>query len=246
MPKKNRIKVENLSRFMAYILGHRPYEFGLVPDEEGYVSYKELLWAIHEEPGWSYVRQGGINEILLGKERDLFQSEGNRIRAVERHWRLDLERPSRPIPKILFMGARRRAHPVVLDKGLRSIEGVYHVLSPERKMAERIGKRRDQKPVILEIMSGTAQKEGIMFYAFGDLFLASEIPARYIAGPPLPKDVIKVREEKAREKPEPLSAFQAGTFVLDLNRDMDRSRRGKGRKKKGWKEEAKRQRKRKG
>ncbi|MFC1869324.1 RNA 2'-phosphotransferase [Thermodesulfobacteriota bacterium] len=244
MPKKNRIKIENIGRLMVYILGHRPYEFGLVPDTEGFVTYKELVWAIHEEPGWGYVRQGNINEILSGKDRALFQSEGNRIRAVDKRWKLDLDRPAQSLPKILFTGIRRKAHPVVLEKGLRLIEGECHVLSPGRKMAERIGKRRDQEPVLVEVMSGTALKEGVVFYPFGDLFLAREVPARYIAGPPVPKDFIKAREEKAKEKLEPFPAFQAGTFVLDINRDMDRSRKAGGRKKKGWKEETRRHRKR--
>ena len=54
---------------MVYMLGYRPDEFGLVPDPEGYIPYKNLLQAIHEEPGWGYVRQGHFNEILMGWEQ---------------------------------------------------------------------------------------------------------------------------------------------------------------------------------
>ena len=50
MPKKNKRKVTNLSRLMSYVLGNRPDEFGLVPDKEGYITVKELLKAINEEP----------------------------------------------------------------------------------------------------------------------------------------------------------------------------------------------------
>jgi putative RNA 2'-phosphotransferase len=67
MPNGGKIRREDLSRLMIYILGYRPDEFGLVPDPGGYVRYKELLQAIHEEPGWGYVRQSHFNEILMGK-----------------------------------------------------------------------------------------------------------------------------------------------------------------------------------
>ena len=76
------IKVENLSRFLIYILGLRPYEFGLVPDMDGFVMHKELLQALHEEEGWRYVRESHINEVLMGKDRLLFHTEGNRIRVL--------------------------------------------------------------------------------------------------------------------------------------------------------------------
>ena len=76
MRKKNLIKTKNLSRLMTYIMGYRPYEFGIIPDAEGFFPFKELLRAIHEEPGWGYVRQGHINEVLLGEDRELFQAEG--------------------------------------------------------------------------------------------------------------------------------------------------------------------------
>jgi putative RNA 2'-phosphotransferase len=240
VPKKNLIKAENLCRLMIYMLGHRPYEFGLVPDTEGFVPCKELLKAINEEPGWGYVRQGNINEVLSGKERALFLSDGKRIKTADRHWGLDLGRPALSLPKILFFGIRRKAHPVVMEKGLRKIEGLYYALSPEREMAQRIGMRHDQRPVLLEIMAGVAQKEGGLFYSFGDLFLTPEISVGHIAGPPVPKDIKKAREEKPVKVRETLPAFQAGTFAMDMKRDMDQSRRQAGRKKKGWKEEVRR------
>lgn len=246
MPKKNLLKVESLCRLMVYILGHSPYEFGLIPDPQGFVAYKDLLRVIHEEPGWTYVRQVNINEVLLGKNRNLFQSEEQRIRAIERRWVLDFEHPALSPPKILFIGIRRKAHPIVIEKGLRPIRGdKYHILSPERDMAHRIGKRLDQKPILLEIMAESAQKEGVLFHPFGDLFLATEIPAMYIAGPPVPKHVIKAREEKSQKTTKSGPDFHAGTFILDINRDMGKSHGTGGRKKKGWKEEVRRQ-KRKG
>jgi hypothetical protein len=72
LQRKSQIRVTDLSRFLIYILAHRPDEFGLVPDPIGFVSMKELLRAIHEEPGWGYVREGHLREVLIGKDRALF------------------------------------------------------------------------------------------------------------------------------------------------------------------------------
>ena len=245
MTKKNRFKVDNLSRFMIYILGHKPYEFGLVPDREGFVPFKELLWTLHEEEGWRYVRQGNINEVLLGKDRTLFETDDKGIRASDRRWHLDTETPAPSLPKILFIAVRRRAHPVVLEKGLLVNSNMYHPLTPDREMALRIGRRRDRNPVLLEVKAHRAQRSGILFYPFGPLFLAGEIPAGYISGPPVPKEVPKASVAKPDKKAEPEIDFQPGTFTLDLDRDMDVSRRAKGKKGKGWKEEARKYRRKK-
>jgi putative RNA 2'-phosphotransferase len=243
LQKKHQIKVDSLSRLLVYILGHRPDEFGLVPDSDGFVSYKELLWAIHEEPGWGYVRQGHINEVLLAKDRILFETAGDRIKVRERRWVLDLGTPSLSPPKILYTPIRRRAHAHVMEKGLKG-DG-FLALSSDQDLVLRIGRRKDQKPVLLEIMTEPAMEHGVLFYAFGDLFLATEIPARFISGQPVTQEFREAKEavhKKAKPKP---PDFAPGTFVMDMDRDPDLSRRAQGKKRHGWKEKARKERRRK-
>ena len=242
MSRKNLIKTRNLSRLICYILEHKPYEFGLLPDSEGFVKYRDLLQAIHEEQGWGYVKEGNINEVLLGTDGSLFQTADDRIRSKARRWKLNLDVPCRSVPKILFTGIRRRAHPVIMEKGLIRTEGIIYLFSPDRRMAERLGKRRDNEPVILEITADSAIKKGALIYAFGDLFIAFELSPEYIAGPAVPKSVIKAKEEKAKKAKEPASDFQPGSFILDISMDPHQIKKPGGRKKKGWKEEIKRQR----
>jgi putative RNA 2'-phosphotransferase len=243
--RKDRIRVENLARLMTYMLGHRPDEFGLIPDHEGFVPIKEMLQAMHEEARWGYVRQGHINEVLLGAERSLFQPEEKRIRAVDRRWHLALDRPAQTIPRILFTPVRRRAHPHVIQKGLRSTQAKHIVLSPEKEMAIRLGKRRDQRPIVLEVLAAAAGEAGLAFYGFGDLYLSPEIPPKFIAGPPLSKEHLKTSEAEARKREQPQEQPLAGGFVLSPERDPDVSRRTKGRKDRGWKEASRRQRRQK-
>jgi len=244
--RKHKIRTDSLSRFLVYVLGHRPDEFGLVPDSDGFIPYKELLQAIHEEEGWRYVRRSHINEVLLGRDRSLFESEDERIRSVEQRWELDLHTPARFLPKILFTAVRRKAHPVVMERGLKAVEDKYLILTPVREMALRIGRRRDQAPVLLEILTESAREKRALFFSFGDLFLSPEIPAKSIAGPPLPKEMLERRKEKGKEKEKPVKeppTPTAGTFTLDPSREPDPYRKVKGKKRKGWKEAAKKMRK---
>ena len=226
---------------LVYMLGHRPDEFGLVPDNEGFIPYKELLQAMHEEEVWRYVRRSHINEVLLGKDRSLFESEDEGIRSVERRWELTPHSPARFPPKILFTAVRRKAHPVVMEKGLRAPQGRYLILTPVREMALKVGRRRDKEPVLLEILADAAKDKRTLFFSFGDLFLSPEIPPRFIAGPPLPKEMLERRKDKEKEKEKVIKVLPTpdpGTFTLDPSRDPDPYRRAKGKKKKGWKENA--------
>jgi len=244
LQKRHHIKVESLSRFMVYILGHRPDEFGLVPDTDGFVSYKELLWAIHEEPAWGYVRMGHINEVLLSKDRPLFETAGDRIKVAERRWVLDLENPHPDPPKILYTPIRRKAHAHVMEKGLKG-DG-FLALSPDQDMALRIGRRKDQKPVLLEITTDAAVAQGVRFYLLGNLFLASEIPATVIVGPPVSQEIREAKEsahKKVKVGPKPPD-FAPGTFVMQVDRDPDLSRKAQGKKRHGWKEAARKERRR--
>jgi len=248
--RRHQIKVNELSAMLVYMLGHRPAEFGIVPSRDGFVPFKELLKALHEEPGWRSVRQSHINEVLIGKDRFLFETEGGRIRTRERRWDIHLEDAFLEIlPSILLTSVRRRAHPVVMEKGVIPAPGKLLVLSADESMARRIGQRQDPKPVLLKVEAEIARREGVLFYPFDTLYLCGELPARYIAGPPVAKEALKAAPEKEAKSVEDIrlaDAFSAGTFSLDPARDPAPHRTGKGKKRKGWKESARKMRRKKG
>lgn len=230
-----------------YVLGYRPDEFGITPDGDGFVPIRELLQALHEEPPWRYVRESHVNEVLLSTHGSRFERRENEIRALERKWCFEPEASWRTLPKLLFAPVRRKAHPVAIEKGLQPPEGRRLILSPDKTMAGRIGMRRDRQPVLLEIRAGEAARNRVRFFPFGRLFLAPEVPAKYIVGPPVPSDVVE-RQAAVKAKPEPLrqakSPFPGGTFFLDPARDPDPQRRAEGKKPGGWKKEARRMRRR--
>lgn len=239
------MQVDALARFLVYVLGHRPDEFGLLPDAEGYVGLKELLKAIHEEPEWRHVRQGAVNEILMGRHRGLFALDGNRIRAVERHWQPPGSGPPSPVvPKTLYTAVRRRAHAVVMEKGLKPHQEPFLLLSEKREAALRIGRRRDPEPIVLEIRAAASTGKGGVYYAFESLFLSPAVRPEFIAGPPVAKEVLEERASRKEQKDShrvPQADFSPGTFLLEPLGDAG-SHRKKGKKGRGWKEDARRMR----
>lgn len=244
--RKTKNKLQSFARIVVYILGYRPDEFGLVPDGDGFIAFKDLIKALHEEPGWGYVRQSHINEIFTGEEKELFDWEEGKIRARKRNWKMDFSPSLDGLPKILFLGVRRKAHAHAMARGLRPTPNGHMVLARDKDMALRIGTRKDRKPVLLEIRTEQAMKEGVPFYPFEDLFLAGEIPATCISGPPLPKEAEPPQKADIKKVPEAHKEESAGTFVLDPRRDPAPYRREKGKKPKGWKEDARKLRKKRG
>ena len=225
------------------MLGQRPDEFGLIPDEKGFVPIKELLKAIHEEKDFRYVRASHINEILIGKDRYLFESTDKLIRVKEKKWQLDLTNPARLVPKILYTGVKRKTCMFISDKGLKSAINSYIILSPSKEFSEKIGKRRDPKPVVLTILASDAQSMGHTFYQFGSLFLSPEIGPDFISGYPIQKEPDHEKKKpvqtKRTSKTKPATKnLTPGSFIMDVPKDPDIHRKLKGKKKKGWKEEA--------
>ncbi len=204
----HRHQVTALSKLMSYILRHRPDEYGLVLDENGYVPIKELLQAINEEEGWSYVRRADIMEVVMTSERGRFEVDGERIRATYGHSFASpiISYEAVTPPSILYHGTRRRSYPHILQGGLAPMGRQYVHLTTTAKLALRIGRRRDPQPVLLEIAARRAAQDGIAFYQANPLiYLADHIPPAYISGPPL--DTLKAewcppKEASKRQAPQ--------------------------------------------
>ena len=230
MGKRAQIKTENLCRLIHYILGYHPYEFGLVPDLQGFIPVKNLIKGINEEKDWKHVRHGHVNEILLGPGRDLFEVTEKGIRSFKREWVLDMHHPVGSLRGPLLTPIRRRAHAHVLEKGIGSDPGRPIILTHDRDMALRIGKRKDPKPVLIEVAPQRALRAGNRLYPFGDLFLARDISANSLIGPALSKADKKMLDSKEDSNVVEIPETQAGSFLLNPARDPNRTKRGVGKK----------------
>jgi putative RNA 2'-phosphotransferase len=242
----HRHKVTALSKLMTYILQHRPDEFGLVLDLDGFISIQELRQAIAEEEGWSHVRRSHIMEVAYTSERERFEVQDDKIRAPFGHslsHRIHYE-PASP-PTILYHGTRRKSYQHILQRGLDPMgsSNVHLTTSPE--LAVRIGRRRDTQPVLLEIQARRASEDGITFYLANPLiYLAEHIPSSYINGPPISK-VLPEKKRPAKRTPEkeeepPLERELPGSVLLNVRMEpLHKKPRGRT-----WKESSRKHRRR--
>lgn len=230
-----------LARALAYILGRRPDEFGLVPDSEGYVKVKEFLKALGEEKEFRHVRKGRLDEILMTVPDPPIEIQDGRIRARDRS-RLISPCPPETWPKLLYTCIRRKAYPVVLENGVQPTALPRVLLSSDPDMARRIGHRNDASPVLLTVSVAQVREARVTVEsAGGSLYLAPMIPPDCFTGPPLDKVVESppVRESK----PEPAAPKHPGSFFPDLSRalsDEPRDKRGRQGTRPDWKRDRKR------
>ena len=231
---------KQLAKFLNYVLGRRPNEFGLVTDKEGHVKIKELIKAINEEEGLKYVRRSHINEIMITLPNHGLEVADDLIRAINRG-HLPKQTLALDPPKLLYTCVRKKAYPHVLDKGIRPTGFAKVILSSHRDLAERMGRRSDHAAVVLTVQVSHSEEKGVVFFKAGDsLFLADFIPPGCFSGPPLPKELPDTR--KADKPPKESPKMPAGSFALDLNKKEHPATPGASQKKRDKKHKQRRER----
>jgi putative RNA 2'-phosphotransferase len=250
MSRKQNHKETGLVKMLAYVLGVAPQEFGLVPDAEGWVAIKELVKAMQEEDGWRGVRDSMVRDAVNRLAPDQFELEENLIRSRERN--IPRPRPGAETPPHIFIGLRRRAWPVLKDRGLEAKNDAPLVLAKSEDFALRLGRRRDAEPVLVTVQAHQAMDQGVLFSSLGDeLFLADWIPAACLMGPPVPERIASPK--KAKPKPEkpagpvmPSPESMPGSFIVQQE-DLDKPYKRKGIDKRvKWKDERRKGSRRKG
>jgi putative RNA 2'-phosphotransferase len=214
---------EQFAKFLSYVLERRPDEFGLITDPDGYVKIKDLLKAVCEEDGWGYVRKAAIDEVLVTLPNPPVEINGNLIRAKNRE-NLPRQITAKNLPKLLYTCVRRKAHGFILERGILPQAYPKIILSSNRELAERMGKRADQSPILLTVQVQKSSAEGVVFYQTGEtLYLADFIPPGCFTAPPLPKQ--KAEEKKqATAEPPPVQKFP-GSFFIDLDQDENHEKK---------------------
>ena len=210
---------KRLAKLLDYILARRPDEFGLVTDSDGYIKIKELLKALSEEEGLSYVRRAHLNEILLTLPDPSFEISDNSIRSKFRD-QLPQHTYAPDPPKLLYSCVRQKACPHVYTKGLYPTGYSRVILSSNLSMAQRMGRRIDRSAVLLTVQVQHCLDKGVVFFKAGDtLFQADFIPPDCFSGPPLPKEkpvAAKPAEQQPRQQPR-----TAGSYLIDLDEKSD-------------------------
>jgi putative RNA 2'-phosphotransferase len=202
MPKHNVEKRrDSLDKFLLYVLGVAPDEFGLLPDQDGFVPFKELLGAIRGEEGFRGVTEGSVNEILnypWGKAA--LERQGNRIRVKPEQAQFEFEK-AKTRPKLLYFGLKPTAWPSVFEQGLRpKPDQEFIKLFPTKEAALKVHSRFCPNSLIITVNVNKAESgQSIIESVSENLYKTKELKPEALSGPPVPPRS-EVEESKAHQK----------------------------------------------
>src|SRR4051812_21215031 len=94
-----------LSKFLSFVLRHKPDSIGLVLDQQGWTSIEELI-ARGNAAGTSFSRADLLDVVATSdKKRFSLSDDGERIRAAQGHSvTVDLGLSPREPPSVLYHG----------------------------------------------------------------------------------------------------------------------------------------------
>ncbi len=173
---------EDLSREISYALRHAPWEYELEMDEEGWVPVEQLLDALHRTEKWSNISEKDLKDMIERSEKKRHELADGKIRAFYGHSiPQKILKVEKTPPNVLYHGTARRFLDSINEKGLLPRSRQYVHLSQDIETAENVGKRHDDKPVVLVIDAKRAWDDGIKFYIGNEkVWLADAIPSKYI------------------------------------------------------------------
>lgn len=172
------------SKFLSFVLRHRPDELGLVLDSEGWVDVALLLPACaqHGEP----LSREELEELVRtsDKQRFALSEDGLRIRANQGHSvPVELEHPAAAPPPLLYHGTVGRFVPSIRQQGLLRGQRHHVHLAATEEAARLVGARRGA-PVILTIRAQAMAADGHAFYLTPNgVWLAETVPPAYLIFP---------------------------------------------------------------
>lgn len=178
----SRTLLTTTSRFLSYVLRHRPDSLGLTLDKEGWVEVADLL-AKSAAQGRALTREL-LEEIVAGddKQRYAWSEDGRKLRAVQGHSTRQVDIAFKPCvpPVTLYHGTATRYLSDIRKKGLQPQTRQYVHLSADKVTASAVG-RRHGTVVLLQIDCKAMLAAGHRFYrADNGVWLTEAVPARFL------------------------------------------------------------------
>jgi putative RNA 2'-phosphotransferase len=171
---------ERLSRFLTFLLRHKPKDYPLAIDREGFAPWKEVVDMVQER--FYDVTEVQIRAVVSGAEKKRFEIRDDKVRATYGHsFPVDLGWTATEPPAELYFGAARDLAQSMLRSGLKPRDRQYVHLSVTAEEAESVARRHDPSPAIIIVDAQAAHSEGFHFYQSGPLFLVENVPAKFLS-----------------------------------------------------------------
>lgn len=172
--------LKKISKYLSFILRHRPEDIGLNLDNQGWASVQEL---IQKSVGFDLTED--LIRVVVetnDKQRFCLSDDFSKIRANQGHSiAVDLDLTAVEPPEILYHGTAERFWNSIQQSGLQK-QTRHHVhLSETMSTAMAVGSRYG-KPRILKIAAKELYLAGGEFFkTANNVWLVESVPIEYIS-----------------------------------------------------------------
>lgn len=171
----------NISKYISFLLRHKPEAGNLKLDVEGWCDVEELMKALNKK--FKGVTFNDLNKIVItdNKGRYSFNDDSTKIRANQGHSiNVDLKLESIKPPKELYHGtSKNNFEKIKMVGSIKKMARQYVHLSDNLETASNVGKRHGEL-IILRIDSEKMFNDGFKFYlSQNGVWLTDNVPAKY-------------------------------------------------------------------
>jgi putative RNA 2'-phosphotransferase len=175
-------RLVDTSKFLSFVLRHRPEAIGLVLDSEGWADLDALIAAAQTDG--KRLDRALIGEVVAtnDKQRFALSPDGARIRAVQGHSsaQVDIAYAAIVPPALLYHGTASRFLAAIGKKGLIAGSRHHVHLSADEKTAMQVGARHGM-PVVLTVQAARMHAQGFTFYqADNGVWLTEHVPISFV------------------------------------------------------------------
>lgn len=165
------------SKYLSYILRHKPEDVGITLDEYGYTDVKILCKKLN-------ISEAELEKIVADNTRYVYNKDHTKVKAAHGHSvPVKYENTQEP-PKFLYHGTSFDFIDDIMKEGLKPMSRDKVHLSESQSDAEKIGKRHTRGkilPAVLEIYAGAMFENGFEFNKSEDgVWLTDSVPPDYI------------------------------------------------------------------
>ena len=176
-------QVNKTSKFLSFVLRHKPESIGLTLDQNGWANIDELINKGNTSGESNNLDKALIQEVVdtSDKKRFIISDDKQCIRANQGHSiNVDLQlKPVTP-PELLYHGTATRFLDSILKEGLKPQQRQHVHLSTDIETATAVGQRYG-KPVILTIKALFMHEQGFVFYQSDNgVWLTKQVSNQYI------------------------------------------------------------------
>lgn len=166
-----------LSKLLSLMLRHRPQEFDLEVDAQGFADLDAVVSALQRKDDGIGLEE--VEEIVDGTEKKRFEIVNGKIRARYGHsFQVDLGLDPTEPPEALYKGVAPRDLEGTLSNGLKPFDRQYVHLSYDADVAAQLGRGGN---AVIRIDALAAHEAGVAFFDCGPTMLTELVPADYLS-----------------------------------------------------------------